>query len=419
VLRDNVMTNFVVRLPREALAFPQPLAAGAEPGFAIRGIKGWNWTPDQYLSEIPVLARCKMNFLMNCYLSMFSQGLRENRWWEPLPEGTKESYAHIVRRCQEYGIAFCFAMHPQLSSPRPMDPTSAEDFELLWQHFAWAQGLGVKWFSVLLDDIHVIGETRILGLKHARMVSKLFGRLREGDPETQFVFCPTWYWGDGSGEKERAYLEALAEDLHREVYLFWTGDSVVGNITRRGAERYRGFARHRLILWDNYPVNDGHAAMHLGPVTGRDPDLCEVVDGYMSNPHASQNEVNRIPLFTCADYAWNPWGYDPVRSIGQAIVHLEDSPEARLVLRDLVQAYPGMLLHRAAQPAFNTVRDQYSRITAQRHAKFPASAFIQHVEDLARRMQEVFPKRYQAARKTLEDDIAWLRESFEATYGVW
>jgi hypothetical protein len=66
-------TQFQVQLPAEARPFPEPLPAGrSEPGFKMRGIKGWGWTPEQYLEEIPVLAGYKLNFLMNCYLSMFS-----------------------------------------------------------------------------------------------------------------------------------------------------------------------------------------------------------------------------------------------------------------------------------------------------------------------------------------------------------
>ncbi len=62
-----------VELPKEVRPLPEPLPSGqTKPGFAIRGTKGWNWTSEQYLAEIPVLARYKMNFLMNCYTSMFS-----------------------------------------------------------------------------------------------------------------------------------------------------------------------------------------------------------------------------------------------------------------------------------------------------------------------------------------------------------
>jgi hypothetical protein len=48
--------SYSVSLPRKARRTPEPLPRGEKPGFAIRGIKGWNWTAEQYLSEIPVLA---------------------------------------------------------------------------------------------------------------------------------------------------------------------------------------------------------------------------------------------------------------------------------------------------------------------------------------------------------------------------
>ena len=69
-----------------------PAASGGskEPGFKIRGTKGWSWTPEQYLEEIPVLAAYKMNFMMNCYLSLFSHfPQRRNDWWLPLILGQK------------------------------------------------------------------------------------------------------------------------------------------------------------------------------------------------------------------------------------------------------------------------------------------------------------------------------------------
>ena len=77
--------------------------------------------------------------------------------------------------------------------------------------------------------------------------------------------------------------------------------------------------------------------MNLGPLTGRDLDLCEVIYGYMSNPHCAQNQANRIPLLTCADYSYNPWSYDPGRSIGQSILHLTKTQDERQVLKRLVE----------------------------------------------------------------------------------
>ncbi|MCX6928613.1 MAG: hypothetical protein NT154_36190, partial [Verrucomicrobia bacterium] len=90
---SKVMGALHIDLPRKARPYPEPLPAGqAEPGFKFRGTKGWYWTPEQYLAEVPVLAKYKMNFLMNCYSSMFSSAPGQpwtNEWWKPLPESKK------------------------------------------------------------------------------------------------------------------------------------------------------------------------------------------------------------------------------------------------------------------------------------------------------------------------------------------
>ena len=215
-------------------------------------------------------------------------------------------------------------MNPQLFSSRPLNPRSDEDFEKLRQHYAWAQGLGVKWFNLCLDDVELMSGLKIDATDHCKLVNKLFSRLRENDRDAQFIFCATWYGGSGNEPDHVGYLDTVARDLNPEIHLFWTGDTFT-RVTRAAAESYKNRVKHRLFLWDNYPVNDGQQTVHLGPVTGRDADLCDVIDGYISNPMASQNEMNRIPLATCADYAYNPKGYDPTRSIGQAILHAADT----------------------------------------------------------------------------------------------
>jgi len=78
-----------------------------------------------------------------------------------------------------------------------------------------------------------------------------------------------------------------------------------------------------------------------------------------------------------------------------------------------------MLLCGNNSPAFNAVRDQYLRLAAQRHARFAASACLRSLEDLSDRLHALFPDRYLAAQKTLDDDIAWVRAAFIERFGDW
>jgi hypothetical protein len=418
VLRRDMMRDFRPTLPAAKRPFPEPLPPGAEPGFAIRGTKGWLWRPQQYLAEIPSLARCRMNFLMNCYGSMCDIERHAwgdpdvNRWWEPLPDAKRRAYERVVSECRKRGITFCFSMNPNICTRRIVRYNSADDRDLLWRHYAWMQRLGVRWFNISLDDI----SEGIDASGQARLVNDILRRLRERDPRARMIICPTYYWGDGTGKEQRPYLETLARELDRDVYLFWTGDSVVGPITRASAESFRRISGHQLFLWDNYPVNDATPTMHLGPVVNRDPDLCEVMDGYMSNPMHSQNEINRIPLYTCADYAYNPRAYDPERSIGQAILLQTDDARGRAVLRDLVEQYAGMLIWGSGSTALNAVRERFARMLAMPHGGPAASAYIASIRALLARMEAAFPKAYGPEKATVRADIKHMEGMHSARY---
>lgn len=414
----DLMTDFEVELSAKMEPYPVPLAGpDREPSFKIRGTKGWAWTPEQYLAEVPFLAKAKMNFLMNCYTSLFTNlNPFVNRWWEPLPEAKKKGFEAVVRACQANGIEFCFAVHPGLFSERPLVPGNARDFEDLWQHYAWMQGLGVKWFSVSYDDIGVEGQDKAkLGEAHAELANKLLARLREKDPRAQLVFCPVYYMGCGNTPDGSAYFGGLSRTLANDVYVFWTGDAVVPpRITMTCASIYGKAAGHRLILWDNYPVNDRHPTLLLGPVTGRDTALPQLIDGYMGNPLCPQSDINRIPLFTEADYSYNPEGYDPLRSIGQAILHLAGTPAERLALKHLVELYPGNLLYGDSRTSFNPVLERFRLLISKPETRRLAVEFAGRVQAVDKELSEAFPGRYASTHETIRGHIAEMRKGLGA-----
>ena len=222
---SDIHQDFHVNLSDRKRTFPEPLPPGAQPGFKFRGTKVWAWTPEQYLAEIPFLVQFKMNFLMNCYSSMFdlehySDWARANRWWEDIPEPKKKAYEKIVRECQKHGIQFCFSMNPNIAGKRMVNDDSPASVDQLYKHYAWMQSLGVKWFNLSLDDI----SQGINASSQSRVVNEIFHRLRAHDPAAQMIFCPTFYSGDGDGEKQKPYLEDLARELDKEIYVFWTGE---------------------------------------------------------------------------------------------------------------------------------------------------------------------------------------------------
>jgi hypothetical protein len=392
-------------------------SAERAPSFGIRGIKGWAWSPAQYLDIIPWLPTVRFNFLMNCYASVcdiehYEWGqLGCNRWWEPLPDTKARAFEDVVRACQDVGVDFCFSMNPNLFSVRFARVDRASDVDALWAHYRWMQSLGVRWFNVALDDVGL--GTDAAG--QVRLVNELLRRLRLRDKGARMVFCPTIYWGDASRPGDLAYLHVVNRDLDPEVLVFWTGDAVVtSRITSHAARGYREAIGHSLIVWDNYPVDDDRPTMHLGPLTGRDPDLADVAVGYISNPMRRQDQLNRLALSTAADYAFDSAAYDPDRSIRRAIDRLAKNREQRAILADLVAVYPGMLAFGENQ-YFNPVRDRFAGLLETNPDE--AGAFLAAVRGLSTRFSRAFADGCAAERQTIEADLVWMETRINNSQG--
>ena len=112
---------------------------------------------------------------------------------------------------------------------------------------------------------------------------------------------PTAY----SGTTCLPYHAALAGALRRKLPVGWTGPGVFAP-TLTGAEaraRRACLDGHPVILWDNFPVNDGVLSntIHLGPLVGRDPTLPGELAGYLLNP-MTQAHASLIGLGTAAAY---------------------------------------------------------------------------------------------------------------------
>jgi len=97
-------------------------------------------------------------------------------------------------------------------------------------------------------------------------------------------------------------------------------------------------------------------------------------------------------------------------------MHLADTAQQRETLKDLVEAYGGMLLYKSGT-SFNAVRHHYGRLAEAPHSRYIVQGYIRHMAELCARMGRLFPDRYAEARKTLEGDIGWMKEAFASKYG--
>src|ERR1019366_7162079 len=153
------------------------------------------------------------------------------------------------------------ALHPQLASPRPLAHGHAADFKAFFQHYAWAQSQGVKWFAVCLDDTSWGKDGPMAcGSSQSALVNEIFERLQAKDNQAKMIFCPASFWGDGTNPEHAAYLNSCAG----------VEPGCVCVLERRRHRHAAHHARRRAKLQDGHPA----PAVFVGQLSGerRQPD---------------------------------------------------------------------------------------------------------------------------------------------------
>jgi hyaluronoglucosaminidase len=246
-------------------------------------------------------------------------------WRQPYPPARWHQLLQLIGQARKNRIDFVYGFHPG-EGLRFSDTKLVETLiKKAWRFY----DCGVRIFAVLFDDIPsrltYAQDRRSFKNSLARAEGAWLAEIEARQPvswrDVEWWICPSYYTPDPLlvrlfGRFEPDFLEILGECLPPNVACFWTGPSVVSKrISLDDMQKIAQRVRHRLLLWDNYPVNDlsMRDELHLGPLQGRDPKLPRVVYGYLSNP-LLQEKLSFIPLATCFDYAADPAHYHPESS---------------------------------------------------------------------------------------------------------
>ena len=286
------------------------------PAFAERGIVegfyGRPWTHEQRLDMIRFIGERGMNRFV---YAPKDDPLMRREWARRYDDADLERIAALSDACVENKVDLVYCISPGLS----IRYSSADDTEALVAKLASVAALGVRRFGLLLDDVptrlqHPADISRFGSLAEAQreLADTVFTALRGIVPTATLVVCPTEYWGYG----DEPYLVQLAEGLHPEIDLFWTGRAICSaTIDVPDAERFAQATGRQPLYWDNYPVNDvamGHE-LHVGPYRGRSPLLDGASRGVIANG-MELFESSKIAFATIADFLWSPRDYDPEAS---------------------------------------------------------------------------------------------------------
>ncbi|MFC8826707.1 beta-N-acetylglucosaminidase domain-containing protein [Streptomyces sp. NPDC057137] len=307
------------------------------PGTAVRGMTegfyGEPWGHQERLAQLDFMGRTKQNRYL---YAPGDDAFRQARWREPYPAGQRAEFRDLAERAGRNHVTLAWAVAPA----QAMCMTSQDDVKALNRKVDAMWALGVRAFQLQFQDVsysewHCEEDRDTFGSgpgaaakAQARVANAVAGHLARRHPGGEpLTVMPTEYFQDGTTE----YRTALAGDLDGRVQVAWTGVGVVPRtITGGELAGAREAFKHPLVTMDNYPVNDyEQGRIFLGPYTGREPAVASGSAALLANA-MEQPSAARIPLFTAADYAWNPRGYRPQESWQAAMDDLADGdPEAR------------------------------------------------------------------------------------------
>ncbi|MFE2281299.1 beta-N-acetylglucosaminidase domain-containing protein [Streptomyces sp. NPDC059454] len=299
------------------------------PGTAVRGITegfyGTPWTHGQRLAQLDFMGRTKQNR----YLYAPGEDLyRQARWREPYPAGRRAEFRELAERARRNHVTPGWAVAPG----QAMCFSSDDDLRALTRKLDAMRALGFRAFQLQFQDVsysewHCGADADRFGSgpgaaarAQAHVANAVARHLTERHPDSAALsLMPTEFYEEGP----TAYRRALAEELDAGVEVAWTGVGVVPRtITGGQLAQAREVFGHPLVTMDNYPVNDyAPGRIFLGPYQGREPAVAAGSAALLANA-MEQPEASRIPLFTAADFAWNPRDYRPQESWRAAIADL-------------------------------------------------------------------------------------------------
>jgi hyaluronoglucosaminidase len=276
--------------------------------FAVRGIvEGFYGTPWSHAARLDAVSFLAPRGL-NAYVYAPKDDAKHRADWRTRYDDAElRRFRELATHAASHEVRFGFAISPGLD----IDYDAEADRATLLDKLAPMRDAGVDWFLLLVDDIPMQPGIAPRQTALATWLTEQLGG-------AALTVCPTEY----VGTRPSPYLSDLSAGLPDAVDLMWTGPTVCSpTITVDDARAWtRATSPHRVVVWDNYPVNDALMtnSLHLGAYRGRDADLAEIVGGVLCNP-MTQPRASLVALATAMEFLRDPDGYDADASWARAI----------------------------------------------------------------------------------------------------
>lgn len=286
----------------------------------IEGFYGPAWTAAQRLEMMDWIAAAGMT--LTVYAPKDDIKIRA-RWREPYDEAEASALAALAAAAHARGLGFMAAISPCLDIVHS-DP---DEIRLLAARLDQLVALGADHLALLFDDVPSrLGPADAAAFPsfaaaQVHVANACRDHLADHGFTGRLIVCPTEYCGDFAGRDVpgSAYLATLGAGLHPDIGVFWTGADIVSETIDRASLVEVGRAlRRKPFVWDNYHANDYDLRrVHAGPLAGRDRDILDVVDGWITNPN-NEFEANFTVVATTGRFLTGPT-YEPAAAAAEAI----------------------------------------------------------------------------------------------------
>jgi hyaluronoglucosaminidase len=338
-----------------SLLVPLPSPASNAGPFPYRGVifgpYGRVWTHEDRMSILAWMGRRWRDTgrpRMNIYIQAAKNDVYQRlRWRVPYPANQMADFRREIAFARSLGVEWV----PSISPALPLIPSTAvpngtpsrdicfscpADLRVLLTKLRPFAAAGVRTFMVGFDDTQKRSthledalaygtDDAAYGSMNADLLNRVHRALQAEHPASPVTLITVP--ADYSGTKRTDYLTAFGKKLDPQIKVMWTGTAVVSpRILAKDAVRYSAAIStpasgpRRLLVWDNFPVNDynGNIAsstglptnfkLNVGPYKGRRDDLPTVIDGILANP-MNEAEASKIPLYGVAAYLNDPGAY--------------------------------------------------------------------------------------------------------------
>lgn len=260
---------------------------------------------------------------MNAYIYAPKDDAKHRAQWRVLYSGRElDTMQDLINAANENHVRFIYAISP--GGDINLGAGYEADLQKLIEKCEQIYSLGVRDFAIFLDDIPTLdaeGHAKLLNDFQEKFVEML------GDVNP-LIAITTEY----TNAFLTSYTDKIAPLIDEDIELMWTGPGVVPpEITKASLRSIVRKYDRNVFIWWNYPVNDVLVNnLYMGACEGLEADLYELITGLVANP-MNQGYASLVPLFTTADYLWNPETYDKDASLRRACEAIvPDAPEALL-----------------------------------------------------------------------------------------